>query len=153
MNQNCSILIVEDDANDVFFLSEAIRRSEVNIPFDVVNDGQSAIEFLSKAHERMQTAAGPVPCIVLLDLNLPRRSGMEVLRWIRQESPCKMIVVVILTASNSEADMRQAYQHGANSYVVKPTDVTRLRELSIFLKGYWLGWNQVPALFNGNGAN
>ena len=145
MNCNRSILVVEDDQNDVFFLSEAFRRSQVNIPYDVVTDGHSAIEFL------VQAGGSPrafTPSIVLLDLNLPRKSGMEVLRWIRNESPCKTIVVIILTASTSEGDMREAYQSGANSYIIKPSDPTRLSDLSRHLKEYWCGWNQIPSLVN-----
>jgi CheY-like chemotaxis protein len=71
---------------------------------------------------------------------------MEVLKWIRQESPWKTLLVIVLTSSTSESDMHDAYAHGANSYIIKPADATRLREVAQLLKSYWFGWNQLPPL-------
>ena len=143
MKKDFSILLVEDDTDDVFFVSEALRRSGIDLPLEVASDGQQAIDFLSKADES-GIVQGGVPCLVLLDLNLPRKSGLEVLRWIRQDSPNKSMIVIVLTSSTSDTDMAQAYLLGANSYIIKPSDATRLRELGQLLKQYWLGWNQIP---------
>ena len=81
---------------------------------------------------------------MLLDLNLPRRSGLEVLEWIRHEPGWKTLVVLVLTSSTAETDMNRAYSLGANAYVVKPSDATKLREFGQLLKQFWLGWNQMP---------
>jgi DNA-binding response OmpR family regulator len=81
---------------------------------------------------------------VLLDLNLPRKSGLEVLKWIRSNSALNNIIVIVLTSSTSEDDMREAYARGANAYVIKPADPTRLRELAQLVKDFWLTWNQFP---------
>jgi DNA-binding response OmpR family regulator len=80
----------------------------------------------------------------LLDLNLPRKTGLDVLRWIRRESLFKTLIVVVLTSSTSERDMEEAYSLGANSYLIKPADAIRLREVAQLIKDYWFGWNQLP---------
>ena len=80
----------------------------------------------------------------MLDLNLPVKSGLEVLKWIREESTCEAIIVVVLTSSTAETDMRQAYSLGANSYVIKPSDATKLNQLAEHIKGFWFEWNRVP---------
>jgi len=151
LKQNRSILLVEDDADDVFFISDALRRSGIELPLNVVNDGQAAVDFLRETAERATHAEDLRPGLVLLDLNLPRKTGLEVLRWIRQESVWKTLIVIILTSSTSESDIEQAYSLGANSYIIKPSDATKLRELGQLLKQYWLGWNQPPPLPTGKG--
>ena len=144
--KNCSILLVEDDADDVFFISDALRRSGIDLPLDVANDGQAAIDFLIEARERARLPEPVKLCLVLLDLNLPRKHGLEVLQWIRQESLWKTLVVLVLTSSTSETDMNQAYLLGTNAYLIKPTDATKLRELGQLVKQFWLEWNHVPPL-------
>ena len=140
------ILHVEDDANDVYFVARALRGSGVELPVEVVNDGQSAIDFLHNAADRIARPEAAKPCLIILDLNLPHKSGLEVLKWIRQESRWKTIIVLVLTSATSEADMNQAYLLGANAYVIKPSDATKLRELGQLLKQFWLGWNQMPPI-------
>ena len=144
--KSCFILLVEDDANDVFFISDAFRRAGLDVPLEIANDGQRAIDHLLNAGERAGRPEAASPCLVLLDLNLPRRTGLEVLAWIRRDSPWKLLPVIVLTSSTSETDMKQAYGLGANSYIIKPSDGTKLRELAQLLKQYWLGWNQNPSL-------
>jgi CheY-like chemotaxis protein len=146
---NCSILLVEDDADDVYFISRALRSSGLDTPLEVVNDGQAAIDFISRAGERAQQPGATIPCLVLLDLNLPHKSGLEVLKWIRRESDFKSVIVIVLSTSTSEDVMNRAYLRGANSSVIKPTDATKLGELAQYLKGFWFGWNQMPSSSNG----
>lgn len=135
-----SILLVEDDDNDVFFFQDALRRSGVQVPLDIANDGQQAIERLAPGQPSAENK--PRPGLVLLDLKLPRHTGFEVLQWIRQEPMLKTLVVIILTSSTLESDVRQAYLLGANSYLIKPTNTTRLREMIGLMKSYWLDWNR-----------
>jgi CheY-like chemotaxis protein len=145
-----SILLVEDDADDVYFISRALKVSGVDLPLDVVNDGRGAVEFLAACEDpssrRSETRN---PCLALLDLNIPFKSGLEVLKWIRQSSVFKTIIVIVLTSSTSETDMERAYTLGANSYVIKPSDATKLEELARLLKSYWLEWNQMPPACRG----
>jgi len=145
MTRHCSILMVEDDADDVYFMTRALQESGLKARVDVVNDGQSAVNFLRDASlvDRRATDA-LTPCLVLLDLNLPVKQGLDVLKWIRQESTWETIIVVILTSSTAETDMRKAYSLGANSYVIKPTDATKLTQLAEHIKGFWFEWTQLP---------
>ncbi len=152
MKRNGSILLVEDDADDVYFISDALRRSGIELPLHVAKDGQEAVDFLIQAGERVTEVDAVNPRLVLLDLNLPRKMGLEVLKWIRQESCWRTIIVIVLTSSTSDSDMNQAYLLGANSYIIKPSDATKLREVALLLKQYWLGWNQNPPLVNRKGA-
>jgi len=147
-----SILLVEDDADDVFFISRALRGSGLDLTLEVVNDGRAAVDFLTKVAEGNRHVEALSPCLVLLDLNIPFKSGLEVLKWIRAHSALKTIIVIVLTSSTSETDMTQAYTLGANSYVIKPSDATRLAEFGQFLKGYWFGWNQLPPVCRSAGA-
>ncbi len=148
MKQNCSILLVEDDANDQYFISRAFRQMEIPAHLDSVWDGQGAIDFLTTAPRQQVNKEEASPRIVLLDLNLPHKSGLEVLKWIRKESEWKTIIVIVLTSSTSEDDMHQAYASGANAYVIKPADPSQLREFAQLLKDFWLNWNQTPPLKN-----
>ena len=149
--RKCFILHVEDDADDVFFFSDALRRSGIEFPVEVARDGQAAIDSLVQAGKHAADPERLSPCVVLLDLNLPRKTGLEVLTWIRRESLFPTLTVIILTSSTSESDMHQAYLLGANSYIVKPTDATKLREIGQLLKAYWFGWNQLPPLLREGG--
>lgn len=139
-----SILLVEDDADDQFFISRAVRQVRPNIALQTVSDGQAAVDFFAEL-KREKSDRQPRPRLVLLDLNLPRKSGLEVLKWIRA-TQCRSIVIMVLTSSTSEDDMRQAYADGANAYVLKPADPTKLRELFKLVDDFWFTWNQSPAL-------
>ena len=150
MKHKPSILLVEDDADDVYFISRALKVSGVDLPLDVVNDGRGAVEFLTACEDPSRRSETRNPCLALLDLNIPFKSGLEVLKWIRQSSVFKTIIVIVLTSSTSETDMERAYTLGANSYVIKPSDATKLDELARLLKSYWLGWNQMPPACRGS---
>ncbi len=142
--KSCSILLVEDNEDDVYFVSQAIVRSGIEMPLEIARDGQAAVDYLATTFEARFQGTASTPCLVLLDLILPRRSGLEVLKWIRQESQWKAIIVLVLTSSTSDSDMKTAYQLGANAYLIKPSDATKLRELFQLVKGFWMEWNQVP---------
>ena len=146
MKPSGSILVVEDNEDDVFFVSRALRNNGLDGLLNVVNDGQAAVEFLHKLGNGPPGANRLAPCLVLLDLNLPFKSGLEVLNWIREHPIWKTLIVIILTSSTSEADMEKAYSLGANSYVIKPADGTRLAEFGSLLRTYWLGWNELPPI-------
>ena len=135
-----SILVVEDDADDQYFISRAFQETAVEARVDAVSDGQSAIDFLSRAPAGSSESR---PALILLDLNLPRKSGLEVLKWIRSDVG-RAVVVIVLTSSTSEDDMRQAYAYGANAYVIKPIDPTELHELAQLVRDFWFNWNSLP---------
>jgi CheY-like chemotaxis protein len=142
-----SILLVEDDTNDVFFLRRAIQRAGIPNPVQSVEDGRQAIHYLEGTGDYSNRAKYPLPCLVLLDLKLPYVMGLDVLKWIRTRPELRGIIVLILSASNLAQDIRKAYFLGANSYLVKPTDPDELMSLVRVIKNYWLDLNQsVPPL-------
>ena len=137
------VLLIDDDDNDVLFLQNAWKKAAIPNALTVVTDGQHAIDYLDGLR-KLQPQAAQMPSLVLLDLNLPLVTGFEVLQWIRRHSEFQTLVIVILTASSSERDVRRAYLLGANSYIIKPSNPEQLRELTGLLASYWLGWNLAP---------
>jgi two-component system response regulator len=137
------ILQVEDDANDVYFLNRAMRKAEVAHPIQVATDGQQAIDYLKGVGKFADRELFPLPCLVLLDLKLPRVMGLDVLKWIRQQSGLAL-VVVLLTASGEEADIAAAYRLGANAFLTKPSEMNKLHDMAKAIKDFWLTHNTLP---------
>jgi CheY-like chemotaxis protein len=137
------ILQVEDDPNDVFFLQHAMTKAGVPNPIQVASDGQQAIDYLKGAGKFADRDKFPLPCLVLLDLKLPHVMGLEVLRWIREQSGMTLIVV-LLSASGDDADIASAYRLGANAFLVKPTQANKLVEMATAIKDFWLTHNTMP---------
>jgi CheY-like chemotaxis protein len=138
------VLQVEDDENDVLLLSYAFKTAGVPNPLRVVNDGQQAIHYLSGAGKYADRRQYPLPCLMLLDLKMANKSGLEVLEWIRSQPAFDSMIVIVLSASANRSDMISAYRLGANSFVVKPTGVAPLTEFARALRAYWLTHNQFP---------
>lgn len=138
------VLLVEDNDNDVFFMRRAFRNAAITNPMVVVQDGQSAINYLDGQGDYSDRAQYPMPGLVLLDIKLPLRTGFEVLHWIRLDSRLKSLIVVILTSSAETIDIDAAYRLGANSYLVKPPSSAALLDLTKNLKLYWLETNRSP---------
>jgi CheY-like chemotaxis protein len=139
---NEPILYVEDSEDDVFLMKYAFERAEVKNPIEIVRDGQEAVEFLSRflndAAPRRQLS------LVLLDLKLPKKTGLEVLEWMRQQPPLKKIPTLIFSSSNQKADVERAYEYGANAFLVKPSDPQTLQDMVKAIKHFWLTHNQLP---------
>ncbi len=142
MNSHGTILLIEDDANDVFLMQRALRKAEVPNPLQVVGDGDEAVEYLSGTGRYADRAANPLPVLVLLDLKLPRKNGLEVLQWLRGQQALRRLPVVVLTSSKEPADVNRAYDYGANSYLVKPLGFDALLNLVRSLNVYWLSLNE-----------
>lgn len=136
------ILLVEDDENDCFFFERAAARAGVAV--GVVHDGQQAIQYLSGLGAYADRQAHPFPGIVVLDLNLPVKPGLEVLKWIRTGPGTRHLVVLVLTSSIDVLDLHQAYSLGANSYLVKPSDPIELAGVVAAIKAYWFSYNTPP---------
>jgi CheY-like chemotaxis protein len=143
-----TILLVEDEENDVFFMQQAMRKAGVANPIQVASNGQEAIDYFKGAGKFANREEFPLPCLVLLDLKLPNVMGLDVLKWIRQQ-PEVTAIVVILSSSNEEADIATAYRLGANGYLVKPPDVSKLTEIAKSIKDFWLTQNTIPPLNSG----
>lgn len=134
--------MVEDDANDVFFMHRAMKQAGVVNPLQVASDGRMAIDYLSGAGVYRDRLTFPLPDLVLLDLKLPHVMGLDVLEWIRTQPELAMVMVLIFTSSQLPADVNKAYSLGANSYLVKPSEPDGLLALVEQIKRYWLDLNQ-----------
>ncbi|MBE9080397.1 response regulator [Romeria aff. gracilis LEGE 07310] len=146
---NCNgagLLLVEDDGNDVLLIQRAFRQANLSIPLTMVEDGDEAIAYLTGQGQYADRATYPLPSLILLDLKLPRRSGLEVLEWLRGQTGLRRIPVVVLTASREHADVDRAYEIGANSYLVKPVSFDSLTATISALNQYWLQLNQYPSV-------
>ena len=144
-----AILLVEDDSNDVLLVQRAFRLAQFSCPIKIVSDGEEAISYLSRQPPYENSELHPLPLLILLDLKLPRRSGLEVLEWLRQQPELKRLLVVILTASRESPDVKKAYDLGVNSYLVKPVSFEELVILINQVATYWFNFNESPEVFNG----
>lgn len=143
-NRFYNILLVEDDENDVFLIQRAFRLLKLPHLLQVVDNGEAAIAYLESQEPYTDSVRYPFPDLILLDLKLPRRSGLEVLEWIRQQSNLRCLPVIILTASKETPDINQAYDLGANSYLVKPIDFNHFLEMVRTFESYWMTFNEKP---------
>ncbi len=141
------ILLVEDEPNDVFLIQRAFVKANVAHCLSVVADGEQAVAYLAGQKDFADRDRFPLPRLVLLDLKLPRKSGLEVLAWLRAPgSPYRRVPVVMLTSSRQTSDINRAYELGANSYLVKPVAFEDLLEMIKVLNLYWLNFNERPEL-------
>jgi CheY-like chemotaxis protein len=136
------ILLVEDNPGDVRLTREALREARVQNRLHVVGDGAEAMAFLRREGRYAQA---PQPDLVLLDLNLPRKDGREVLAEIKADAKLRHIPVVVLTTSAAERDVASSYALHANCYVTKPMELDHYLEAVRALEGFWLGVATLPA--------
>jgi len=138
------ILLVEDNEDDVELTRRAFDKSRIVNEMVVVRDGQEALEYLFVTGPYARRDPAIMPSVILLDLNLPKLSGLDVLSRIRAEERTRRLPVVILTTSKEEKDIIGGYDLGANSYVRKPVDFTEFAEAARHLGLYWLLLNEPP---------
>jgi CheY-like chemotaxis protein len=132
MNITLPILLIEDNPMDVDLTRRAFIRHNLANPLEVLRDGQEALDFIAGWR-----AGEPVPSVILLDLKLPKVSGLEVLRNIRAHPDLGTVPVVVLTSSAEDADIHEAYTLGANSYIVKPVDFEKFIDVARQIELYW----------------
>jgi DNA-binding NarL/FixJ family response regulator len=138
-----TILQVDDDPNDVYLLQHAMKKVGVANPVQVVSDGQQAIDYLQGAGKFCDREKFPVPCLLLMDLKLPHVMGLDVLRWIRTQ-PRTPLMVIMLTASAEDSDIAEAYRLGANAFLTKPSEASKLEDMVRAIKAFWLTHNTLP---------
>jgi CheY-like chemotaxis protein len=136
MTDDGLILLVEDNPDDEALTLRALKKNHIMNEVVIAHDGVEALDWLAKATV--------MPQVILLDLNMPRMSGIEVLRRIREDARTHLVPVVVLTSSKEEEDIAQSYAAGANSYVRKPVDFAEFMEAVKRLGMYWLLLNQTP---------
>ena len=134
-----TILLVEDDQDDIFIFQRALVAANVLNPVAVVTDGQAAMDYLSHKNEYADQKKYPRPFVIFLDLKLPYLDGFEVLTWIRQQPQLNSVVVVVLSGSDENRDHQRAYALGARSYLVKPPSAQQIRQFMDSMVSYWGG--------------
>ena len=142
--RNPVILLVEDNPDDEELTRRAFQQSNVGTELVVARDGAAALDFLLPDNPPTGTEPKALPALVLLDLNLPKVSGLDVLRRMRAEPRTKLLPIVVLTSSKAEQDIVNSYGLGANSYVRKPVDFDEFAEAVRQLGVYWLALNEPP---------
>ena len=139
-----TLLLAEDDPNDVMLFRRAMEKSKMANPLQIAKDGEVAIAYLSGEGIYADRNLYPLPAIMLLDLKLPRKSGLEVLEWLRDQPGINRLPVVVMTSSKESTDVSRAYDLGANSYLVKPVSFDTLLEMVKVLGLYWFILNEKP---------
>lgn len=142
MYKSVDILLVEDNPGDVELAREALEDSKLKNRLFVVKDGEEALDFIFK---RRAYVDAPRPDIILLDLNLPKKDGREVLREIKSDENTKRIPVVILTTSKAEEDVLRAYNLHANCYITKPMDLNQFLKIVQSIEHFWMSIVVLPA--------
>ena len=143
------ILYVEDEETDVMLLRHVLAKTGIRNPLQSVNDGKLAKDYLAGNPPYGDRRQYPFPGLVLLDLNVPYWSGIEVLEWIRQQPQLRRLPVVILTSSSRPDDIARAYDAGANGYLVKPNSLNDLLILLQAVRDFWLIHNRLPEMAAG----
>lgn len=141
---NRSILLVEDNRQDELLILRNLRKVNMANSIDVVRDGQQALDYLLAQGEFSHRDADNLPVVVLMDINLPRISGLDVLARLRAEPQTRQLPVVMLTSSDEEKDRHRSYHHGCNSFVRKPLDFSEFAETIAKLGIYWCAINLPP---------
>ena len=138
MAGKATILIVEDDAGDAYFLEKAFERVLANCALHRVSDGEEAQAYLSGTGTFSDRKLYPLPSVILLDLKMPRMDGFEFLAWMRLQPELKIIPTVVYSASEKPADVRKAYEMGANSFLHKRLSMNAVQETMRSFARYWL---------------
>ncbi len=141
------VLLVEDDPDQVTLALRAFRKHGVTDAVDdivVMRDGAEALDYLLGTGAYAGRDANETPEFVLLDVNLPKMSGLEVLRRLRADERTELLPVILYSSSDERADVVEGYRSGANSYVAKPSDFNTFSEVMRTLGWYWLEWNKAP---------
>lgn len=140
-NQPIKILLVEDNEGDILLTTEALEECKVKIEIKVLRNGSDALNFLI---ENSQKQKSDLPDLILLDINLPKKNGHEVLQSAKNHPDLKHIPIIILTTSSSEIDILKAYQEHANCYIIKPLEVSEFLDLTAKIEQFWFNTAKLP---------
>lgn len=133
-----TVLLVEDDLNDIFLVKRAFKMARIQNPLQVVTDGQEAISYLRGDAKYADRNVYPLPKLIVMDIKMPRKSGFEVLEWVKGDGrPQRLIPIVIVSSSENPADINRAYELGANAYMVKPVEFRAVEHLFESITQCW----------------
>lgn len=131
------VLVAEDNPDDAILLRRAIEKAGISARIKIVADGEEMLLYLQGRGAYANRTANPLPSLVILDLKMPRKNGLEVLQWMNENPEVAVVPTIVLSASNLENDVRAAYNLGANTYFVKPTTFEELVETMRMVERYW----------------
>ena len=141
---NEPILLIEDDEDDVSLTQRAYIKGKILNKLYVVRDGEEAMEFLEHRGRYSNPDEAPRPGIILLDLNMPKMDGREVLQKIKSSKTLRVIPVIVLTTSERDGDILESYENGANTFITKPVEFGKFVETVVTLGKYWLSIAELP---------
>ncbi|PRY87122.1 response regulator [Mongoliibacter ruber] len=139
--EKIKILLVEDNEGDIVLTQEAFDMANIQSDIAVVRDGEQAIKYLTKLDEH---EGSPDPDLVLLDINIPRKNGHEVLKFIKHSETLKHVPVIMLTTSSSEKDINTAYENHASCYIIKPVEVDAFLKVIVEIENFWSNVVELP---------
>jgi CheY-like chemotaxis protein len=133
-----TILLVEDDLNDIFLVKRAFKMARIENPLQVVTDGQEALSYLSGEGKYANRETHPLPKLIVMDIKMPRLTGFQVLEWVKgHNTPLRRIPIVVVSSSDNPTDINRAYELGANAYMVKPMEFRAVEHLFESITHYW----------------
>ncbi len=132
-----TVLLVEDDLNDIFLVKRAFKMARLETPLQVATDGEEALQYLHGEGRYADRNTYPLPGLIVMDIKMPRKTGFEVLEAIKRDGPLRRIPVVIVSSSNRVQDINRAYELGANAYMVKPVNFRAVEHLFESITHYW----------------
>jgi CheY-like chemotaxis protein len=135
------ILLVEDRPDEIELMKQALHQAGVGNPLRMISDGAEAIAYFEGRNRYADRNAFPLPRLVLLDLKLPNRTGLDIVKWLKSDERLKRIPVIIVTSSREPSDMEKAYSAGVNSYLVKPTSFRDFVDTMKITATYWIHYN------------
>jgi CheY-like chemotaxis protein len=135
--KNFTVLLVEDDLNDIFLVKRAFKLARLETPLQVVTDGEDAVHYLKGEGKYADRQAHPLPKLIVMDIKMPRLTGFEVLEWIKRDGPLRRIPIVIVSSSDRPDDINRAYELGANAYMIKPMNYRAVEHLFESITHYW----------------
>ena len=153
MHRQCTILIVDDDENDIFFVKRAFTEINVHCTFQMLKNGQEVIDYLSGHGEYANREKHPLPIMILMDLKMPIMDGFEVLTWLRSRPGLKVIPAVVFSSSDLPTDITRAYELGANSFMTKSVTYDGLLLKLQTLSRYWLEHCKHPQIAETDGTS
>jgi len=137
-NGKLTILLAEDDRNDAELFTHALRRNDAPARVEIVSDGEELINYVRGKGKYTDRKVHPFPSLILLDLKMPRLTGLEVLEWLRNQPECGKLPIIMMSGSGLEQDIDRAYNLGVNTYFTKPARLEHLTELVRVMVDYWL---------------
>ena len=143
---NRGVLLAEDDPNDVLLLQLAFKEVQIHNSLRAVGDGQEAIDYLSGTGPFADRIRHPFPALVILDLKMPRKTGIDVLEWLAREEALRCLPTIMLSSSGHPGDVEKAYRLGVNAFVTKSSGTSERREFARMIKSFWLTLTELPLI-------